>query len=261
MGVNNEHVVATLKKVGLNEKEISVYLSLFNLGKSTPHMISQDTGINRTTVYRQLEGLEKLGLVVRILDQNKTWFEVTDASSVERLAKQRLIEAESLQSELGQIVEFLQQSDKLIASSTTVKYFRGKEGLRQLLWNTLKAGVRNEVVGLGYRTWNEDVGEKFAENLRKEYIARKVYSREILNRLPPIKEFTKHKLYGEKHYKAALIDETVLKIRYDTYIYNDVFAFYYVRNNELFGVEIHNKEITGSQKQIFEILWNMAKKL
>ncbi len=261
MGVNDKRVVATLKKAGLNEKEIRVYLSLFNLGRATPHMISQDTGVNRTTVYRQLENLEKLALVVRILDQHKTYFELADVSSLEQLVKQKVAEAQFLQTELEQIIGALQQNDRLVASSTTVKYFRGKEGLKQLLWDTLKAGAGNEVVGLGYRTWNEEVGKKFAEDLRKEYVARKIYSREILNSLPPIEEFTQHSIYGKKHYKAALIDEKILKIRYDTYIYRDVFAFYYVRDNEIFGVEMHNKEIADSQKQVFEILWGMARKL
>ncbi|EKD96520.1 MAG: hypothetical protein ACD_24C00009G0001 [uncultured bacterium] len=43
-------------------------------------------------------------------------------------------------------------------------------------------------------------------------------------------------------------------------IYNDVLALYNWHKGEVFGVEIYNDKITAMQKQIFEVLWKMAKK-
>lgn len=60
-------------------------------------------------------------------------------------------------------------------------------------------------------------------------------------------------------YEHRAIDPKIIDIKHDTYIYGDVFAYYYHYQGELFGVEIHNAEIAKTEKQMFEILWKMAK--
>jgi hypothetical protein len=66
---------------------------------------------------------------------------------------------------------------------------------------------------------------------------------------------------GEKYrqiYQYRVIDPEILTIKHDTYIYGDVYAYYYHFQGEYFGVEIHNKVIAHTERQIFEILWKMA---
>lgn len=86
-------------------------------------------------------------------------------------------------------------------------------------------------------------------------------NKELLNegRLDVRQSFTNNKEYLAKCYEYRVISQKLLPINYDTYIYNDVFAFYYYFAGEVFGVEIHNVKITYSQRKIFEILWRMAK--
>lgn len=131
--------------------------------------------------------------------------------------------------------------------------------MKQLLWNILKA--KGESVGYGYADWNQSVSQEFAEKLRQERVSRKIYDREIQNtdQAGSMNSWTRIKDYDQV-YQARYIPKSVIDIKHDTYIYNDVFAFFNFYQGGVFGIEIHNAEIAKTQKQIFEVLWKLAKK-
>jgi hypothetical protein len=52
-----------LNNLGLNDTQTKVFLSLYEIGRATPLLISKRTGIKRTTVYSALEELKREGLV------------------------------------------------------------------------------------------------------------------------------------------------------------------------------------------------------
>lgn len=89
---------------------------------------------------------------------------------------------------------------------------------------------------------------------------RKISSREIQNSIPiNYKQYTENSIYRSKFYRGRFISPSIIEIKHDNLIYNDIFAFYGFYQGEMFGVEIHNPEIAKTQKQIFEVLWKMAK--
>jgi sugar-specific transcriptional regulator TrmB len=53
----------TLILLGLKDKEVTVYLAIMHLGKTTPAQIAEVTGINRATVYSVAKILLKKGLI------------------------------------------------------------------------------------------------------------------------------------------------------------------------------------------------------
>ena len=142
-------------------------------------------------------------------------------------------------------------------AGSEVKYFQGREGLKQMLWNVVAS--RKSYAGIGYENWNSSVGKTYADKLRSKNMETGVESREITNDQDDDFEFTS---LGEKYkqvYTHRRIDPNILEIKHDTYIYGDVFAYYYHYQGEYFGVEIHNAEIARTEQQMFEILWKMAK--
>ena len=52
-----------LQKLGLNDKEIKIYLTILKLGPSPVRAIAQTADINRGTTYDILKHLRDLGLV------------------------------------------------------------------------------------------------------------------------------------------------------------------------------------------------------
>ena len=252
----NNKLDILLKNFGLNSKQILLYLTLLKRGRLTNLEIARNSGINRTTVYRYLEELKEIGLVEEVLDEHTTYAQAVDPTRLQLIIEQKEADLNKLKLSLPLLINELSVLKETEIPSTKVVYFPGKKGLQQLLWNTLKS--KEEKVGLGYLNWNDGVGIEFAEKLREEYAIRKIYAKEISNDFDTDVPYTYIKEYLEKYYQYRVIPREKLEIKHDTYIYNDVFAFYHIYKGELFGVEIHNAEIAKTQKQMFDILWDQA---
>lgn len=250
----NKLLSKLIYQIGLNEKHAVVYEKLLEHGSMTPLVLARETEINRTSLYRYLEELRLKGLVELALGDKSSKY-VARAEGL----NQYLVKEEVRLSELKQTIPSLLQSleSRRGTQESEVIYYRGREGLKQMLWNVVASG--KEYVGLGYENWNSSVGKSFAERLRVKNIESGAQSREILNKPDDGFEYTS---LGEKYikiYAHRQIDPQILEIKHDTYVYGDVFAYYYHYQGEYFGVEIHNKEIAGTEKQMFEILWGVAK--
>mgnify|MGYP003732561691 CR=1 FL=1 len=258
--MNSSDLTKKLENFGLNRKQAKVYLTLLNRDLLTPVELARESKLNRTTIYRVLEELNNIGLVEEILDQHRFKARAVSPERLDILIAKEESKLEEKRKKLPKLVSELSVLNHQPSGSTQVKYFRGKNGLQQMLWNTLK--TQSELVGYGYADWNDGVGKEFAEKLRKEVVKRKIKSREIQNNNQFLKmsEWTKVEDYN-RFYECRFILKSVVDINHDTYIYDGVFAFYHLFEGDLFGVEIHNKEIAKTQRQIFEVLWKQSKKM
>ncbi len=241
---------------GLSPEEQEVYLALLKQPQATPLALSRATSINRTTLYRVLEALSEKGLIEEIMDYKSKSYRAAPPEQLNLLLSKKESEVESLREQLPKLIATLREVSPPPSSPTRVLYFKGISGLRQLLYNTLRA--KDEVVGYGYGSWNDGVGRRFAEKIRREYVEKNIASREILNAIDALGSYTSISGYFNGVYHHRKIQSKILTITHDTYIYNDVFAFYHITGGQLFGVEIHNEAIATTQKQIFEILWKQA---
>lgn len=240
-------------QIGMSTKHAIVYEALLRLQKTTPLKLARITRLNRSSLYRYLEELRENGLVELILRGNSSSY----AARPEGLSQYLVREETRLENLKTTIPSLLSEMNRGHANESEIRYYQGIEGLKQMLWNVVAQG--EEFVGLGYNDWNESVGKAYAEKLRQKIIENRTLSREISN--DPSIDFGYTKLGEEykKFYSHKAISESLLEIKHDTYIYGEVFAYYYHYQNEYFGVEIHNKEIAKTERQMFEILWKMAK--
>jgi len=256
--MNKIDIKQKLNLLGLSDKQAEIYLLLLKQGIISLLELSRRSTINRTTIYRIVEDLKKLNLVEEVVDDRGAKVKAVKPENLQLLLTQKETELDQLKNNLPDLISDLSAIKDQPSPLTQVVYFRGQTGLKQLLWNVLKA--KHEHVGYGYADWNKSIGRGFAEKLRQEMVNRHISSREIQNfdQLEPMENWTKIKDY-DKFYQDRYLPKSVIEIKHDTYIYNDVFAFYYCYKGELFGIEIHNAEIAKTQKQIFEVLWKMGK--
>ncbi len=257
--VNKSQIFKNLRLLGLDQQQSLLYLDLLEKGARSPLELSRDTNLNHTSVYRYLEDLQRLGLAEELPADHRTRFQARSPEDLEYLISKKEADLEKVKTVLPDLMTSLKLITQSSSSPTEVVYFRGKAGLQQLLWNTLKAAGKDEVVGFGYLNWNEHIGSFFAEKLRQECIDRKIAAREILNTFQDWKEYTNNKIYATKFYRHRFLPYSQFPITHDTYIYNDVFAMLHSFKGEVFGLEIHNGEIARTQKQIFNFLWSHAK--
>ncbi len=111
-----------LKDLGLEPKEISVYLALLELGESAVLAISRKSEIKRPTAYLILRSLEEKGLVSRVLKGKKTLY-------APQHPKKLITEAELRLKELGEIVPQLESVFNKRGGKPRVMIYEGKDQL------------------------------------------------------------------------------------------------------------------------------------
>lgn len=250
----NTSLSEVIHELGLTDKHALVYESLMKATRATPLELARETKLNRSSLYRYLEHLRKIGLVELVLGDKSSSYK----ANPEGLSQYLVIEesrVEGLKRSIPKLVKEFGKSK--VTAGSEVKYYQGTEGLKQMLWNVVNQ--KDEFVGLGYQDWNATVGKSYADKLRQKMLDNQLRSREILNEVDDSFTFTDLGKGYSKVYEHRAIDPKILLINHDTYIYGDVFAYYYHYEGEYFGVEIHNKEIARTERQMFEVMWKIAK--
>ncbi|MEW5805453.1 MAG: helix-turn-helix domain-containing protein [Patescibacteria group bacterium] len=244
----------------LNQDEASVYLSLLEQEVLSVLELARKTNIPRTNIYRILERLKNLGLVEEIIDQKRTLAKASNFSHLEWLIAERKQKAKNLELALPEIKNILKKQRSVKQGETKVVFYRGKNGIKQLLWNSLKT---KEVAGYAFLSYEDSTDKKFAQQFREERWRRKIKIRDLIS--DNDKYLSRKNLLLIKqspvfqYYQARYLPASRININHDLIIYSDTIAFYQWLDEEIFGVEIRNQSITKLQKQIFEMLWPMAK--
>jgi len=124
--------------------------------------------------------------------------------------------------------------------------------------DSLKAKGELLIYETSYASLNEFMTRKRAEEIRGEFLKRGIKVREITN-TPYHEEYTNVKGYHEKVMNIRYINLEKLGIEKETLIYNDVVAFYSL-TNEIYGIEIYNKDFAEMQRRVFNYIWKLGEK-
>lgn len=237
-----------LEKIGLDEKEIAIYLALLKSGPAPVRKIALDAKINRGTTYDILKGLLQLGVVSYFHQDQHKHFVCEDPIVLEKvLAEQR----QSLITTSEELAEALPELRSM--------YARGDE----------KPVVRYYEAYRGVKTVLEDLIAVVAQQDVKEYA---VYSsstiRPYLHRAWP--DFTKQRIAAGIRVKVIAIGEGGELHGLDqrrwlrkeegaptyTILYGAKIAMITVgENKEPRGIIIEDQAITSTQQNIFSALW------
>lgn len=246
-----QELILYLRKLGLTEEEAKIYLDLCEHADSTPLLLSRRTGINRTKVYRVLEEMMKAKLVEMEVGAKTTRVSPAPAEQLELKLQQKQRRVAELTQNWRGAQEALQQLGMTQSAETKVKYYKGKAGIEQMVWNVL--ATKSEIVGYTTRDLAEYVGERFmgefvTELLRRNLAMRDIYGDEYRT--------NKHVQYdwGE-HVVSRYVPKKILAIPHQMDIYDETVSFYHWVDNEVFGVEIINPSVATMQKQLFELAW------
>ncbi len=130
-------VEKTLRKFGLRDKEIKVYLALLSLGPASVRKISQEAEINRGTSYDILKELIKIGLVNYYEKRSHQYFAPEDPAKIINILEEREKETSKTKNELKKIIPDLQLSYSKIGQRPFVKFYEGYLGAKEILKDVL----------------------------------------------------------------------------------------------------------------------------
>lgn len=245
-----------LLKLGLNEEEIQIYLSLIKSGVQTIKQVADVTHVNRTSAYRYLDSLSRKGLIEWVIDERGKKVKATSPENLALIIRNQKTQLNQLEVELPQLINQLHLQKSSEKFNTQIRYYQGKKGIQQLFWNVLRSSETTRSYAPLRR--REFIDPSYEEELEKEWVARNLKDRVITNE--DRMEYVNKNFTG--NYKETLDIRIIPKKKFyisnDIIIYDNVMAIASFEKDNLVGVEIENSEIAKTQKSIFDIVWQTA---
>lgn len=126
-----EILALELRKLGLREKEVRVYLAGLELGPSSVQKIAQKAKTTRPTTYQIIKTLEEKGLFVESKQRKKRYF---IAQSPERILGILRVQKKELEEKEREFIRIIAALESKYASKEKegIKVYKDKEGLKAL---------------------------------------------------------------------------------------------------------------------------------
>lgn len=237
-----------LMEYGLDEKEAILYIASLSLGDKGMSELAKKAGLKRTTAYVVFKSLENKGLMGSFKMKSGMKFVATPP---EILIKKAQKQVQELQSLLPQLKALEIKPD----SHPKITYYEGKEGYMIAAEDSLKTpnsilrsigslAEQHKVVGLKY-----DTKYYIPSRLKKNISFRALYFRSQVE--DEIKNSNNTKELREVRYIPEKYIHKTSMLIYE----NKVVVF--STQKELITVIIESAEIAESEKQKFDLIWDL----
>lgn len=123
-----------LKQLGFGEKEIKVYLTVLEQGKTTPANVALLTGINRTTVYSIAKDLLEKGVIAEDIAGPKGYLVALPPTELKNLARKEERELQNKKVLIDQVAAELQNYTKNTKYTVPKISFIYEEDLENFLY-------------------------------------------------------------------------------------------------------------------------------
>jgi len=257
MNVDINVIKNYFQKLDLLPEIADIYLSLHTRGPQTISDLARHSGVERTRIYRLIDELEQSNLVETQLDYKRRIFHAAPISNLQILISKKEQELEQLQQELDTISQTFAQTN-LASPTTRVQFYQGADGAKQLFWNQTKATT--EVMSILHEPMQHKTKKSFFQRWVGAMNEREVPHRSIVDDefIASLKKWRSRYQGGKTKIRQARRAPDTFKITIATVIYDDVIVYYNWKDDEVFGVEIHNADIANTQRQFFEMLWQQS---
>lgn len=259
MSAQTDRLQKILLELGLTQRGGKIYLFLLNKGSHTVLELSKQLNVPRTNVYRSVSKLLDLKLITLEIKDNKELYKANPIENLNLLLKTKQKQIEKKKEIYKELKGNLQKLQAVNKQSSKVLYYKGLEGLKNCLWNSINA--KGFIYLIIHPDFDDVLNFNFYDKVREELVKNKVKVHELTNQTV-VPSFTNVEDFLNKNqWEARHLSKKDLDIRYEIQIYNDVYVMYYFKNNEINCVEIHNKSLAQMQKQLYEYLWAIADKM
>ncbi len=235
-----------LEQFGLHGKKADVYLAALELGSSSVIEISKKAGIKRTTCYDVLMDLQRDGLIGETSKGKKRLFVGEEPEKIQRNLKNK----ERLFSE---ILPQLQSIHNVRGSKPKIRFYEGKEGLKEVYEDTLK--YKNEILGFASDDIMKVLGMDWAMGYLKKRKEKGIWAKGIVPGTALLKEkFISKDIEQLRFTKVIDAKKYPFSIEINMYGHNRVAL---MSAKEEIGLIIEGQEIHNTLKLIFELIWDL----
>jgi sugar-specific transcriptional regulator TrmB len=252
----NKTLLKNLNEFGLTEEQSLLYLLLQQHPQSSSYKLHQLSEVSRGKVENILKELLQKQLITenKALNKQKTYI-AHPFKNLTNLIELKTQETDQMKEALNSLLENSQFA--MFKKSSETYHYTGIDGLKQVLWNSLK--TKGEMYVFEVSRLSAFMQQSFAESWRQEVLQRGFTIKDLTNQnymagwtdVPGFVEIN----------PVRYVDPKVLEILYEIYIYNDVVVMLEYKDKEIMCTEIHNKYLANLQKQLFEYIWKDAAKM
>ena len=247
--------VDALRKIGLTENEIKIYLDLLKSGSSTAYDIGKRTGIYRVHVYDKLEQLMTKGLVTHVYRGAKKFFHATSPDKIKQYLEDKKRDLEAQEEAVDSILPELEAMANLPKEDTFVEVFKGNEGLKYFLKDIIKVGKEVLITGIDDQKYQDALPtfmKQYFRDLKKNKIKERIITVKRKGVFLFNKELAPTTIY--RFLEATQFNPT------NTFIYGNKVVIV-TWGSPVTAVMIKNNEIADTYRSHFEHLWRVASKM
>ncbi len=236
---------ALLRKIGLLENEIEVYLALLRLGSESVTVLHKETGLHRTHIYDLLEKLKEKGLVSEYIQAGVKYFKATPPQRLLAYLEEQKASIETILPELENLSKLKRDDTR---GETIVEVYKGKEGLKSVLLDILHTGKNYSVMGSikQFETILTFALPQFLSKIEKLGIKERILC-DKKEKVIRIKSGTYKCLEAEQLFPSSF------------WVYGDRVAIF-VWNSPYYVILIKSKEVAKTYRNYFEYFWKRGKK-
>ena len=245
---------AILKKIGLSENEIKVYLFLLANGKSTAYDIGKKISIYRVHVYDKLEQLIRKGMVTHINIGPKKYFHATNPKKIMQYIEDKRKYMEFVETELSRLIPELESLEKIPKEDTSVEVFEGNEGLKYILKDIIQSRSEVLLTGIDDKKYSEAL-PVFMKQYFRDLKRYKIHERIITQKKKGIFVFDKN-VAPTTNYRFL---ETMQFNPTNTFIYSNKIVIV-IWGTPVTAIMVKNKGVANTYRNHFEYLWKIASK-
>jgi len=253
-------VRAYFAKLELAPEVAELYLALHTYGPQTISQLSRNAGVERTRIYRLIDELAASPLIEVETHYKRHILKAAPVGNLQVLLSKKEQELVTLQEGLDHVGQLLSTGSGAGSPFTHVQFYKGSEGIKQMIWNQTKATT--EIVCILNESMQRQTNSAFFDRWVRTINERGVRSRGVINDHFIKKQqewYSAHSNERLKHWQSRRILPGVFPIRHSTIAYNNVVLHYNWMKGEIFGIEIYNQDIADAQRRFFEMLWQQAK--
>jgi sugar-specific transcriptional regulator TrmB len=238
-----------LKELGLNDKEIAIYMILLKSGPKTIWEIASSINYKRTSIYDYIKSLLQKNIIVKKIEDKKTFYTAVEPNYLLELINSKREKIISAVKHLNS----LKTIDK--TSPSKFIYYLGVEGIKTIM-NTILSEENSILLGYGSNKLSEEILRFYPENFAQKRLEKNIYLNAIIE---PISKFSafKNKKFAKltkiKHNPLMALQKIVV------FLTSKKTIILSMDKNEPAGIIIDNKAIYDSQKSLFNYLWKLSK--
>jgi len=249
-----------LKELGLDEMEIAVYLQLLQNETNRVSTVAYQLKEPRTTVQSVLHRLEEKELSTKIFEKNTALYSPTNPEELLQLVETQKKKAERKFKETkGKLEKALPELQGMMKSNKnlpSIKFYRGKDGIRKVLFDTLTS--KTELKGF----INADAMDDQVLAINQEYVEERessnVKKRAFILDTPHARDIRESGLYSPKSYIAwKWINKDLYPFSIEVNIYNGKISYLTYIEGDLVGVIIKNDHIYEMHKSMWNLIWDL----